>query len=198
MIFKALRSDIDVDDSTFDNLYPSKIKMLAQQHWTPVHVAKMAANYLVQHPKDKILDIGAGAGKFCLVGAACTEGIFYGVEQRESLVDISNGIAQKHQIENVEFIHANIDQISFSDYDAFYFYNSFYENMDTTCPIDHSILLSKERYYSYTEYLRQQLKQLPIGTRIVSYWSGWEEIPTSFDLEHTACRGLLNFWKKIK
>ncbi|MEN5436696.1 methyltransferase domain-containing protein [Sphingobacterium faecium] len=197
MIFKALRSDLGVEDSAFDDLYPTNIKILGQRHWTPVDVAKKAAKYLVQHPKDKILDIGAGAGKFCLVGAACTEGMFYGVEQRESLVEISNGIAQKHQIDNVEFIHANINQISFSDYDAFYFYNSFYENIDTTCPIDHSILPNQELYHIYTEYLRQQLKQLPIGTRIVSYWSGWDEIPTSFDLEQTACRGLLNFWKKI-
>ncbi|MCW2262058.1 MULTISPECIES: methyltransferase domain-containing protein [Sphingobacterium] len=197
MIFKALRSNIRVDDSTFDDLYPSNIKILGHRHWTPVDVAKMAATYLVQHPNDKILDIGAGAGKFCLVGATCTEGIFYGVEQRESLVEISTEIAQKHQINNVEFIHANIDQITFSDYDAFYFYNSFYENIDTSCPIDNSIVPNQELYYSYTEYLRQQLRQLPIGTRIVSYWSGWDEIPTSFDLEHTACRGLLNFWKKI-
>ncbi|AIM36864.1 SAM-dependent methyltransferase [Sphingobacterium sp. ML3W] len=197
MIFKALRSDANVDDSTFNDLYPPDIKELAQRHWTPVDVAKMAANYLVQHPNDKVLDIGAGAGKFCLVGAACTEGMFYGVEQRESLVEISNEIAQKHQIDNVEFIHANIDQISFSDYDSFYFYNSFYENMDTSSPIDHSILPDQELYYSYTEYLRKQLKQMPVGTRIVSYWSGWEEIPTSFDLDKTACSGLLNFWRKI-
>lgn len=197
MIFKALRSDIKVDDNSFNDLYPTSIKELADRHWTPVDVAKMAANYLVQHPNDKILDIGAGAGKFCLVGAACTKGMFYGVEQRESLVDISNDIAQKHQIDNVKFIHANIDQICFSDYDAFYFYNSFYENMDTSSPIDQTILPNQELYYSYTEYLRTQLRLLPIGTRIVSYWSGWDEIPTSFDLDQTACSGLLNFWKKI-
>ncbi|CDT17343.1 MULTISPECIES: methyltransferase domain-containing protein [Sphingobacterium] len=198
MIFKALRSDVNVDDSTFNDLYPPNIKKLAQRHWTPVDVAKMAANYLVQHPNDKVLDIGAGAGKFCLVGASCTAGKFYGVEQRQSLVQISNEIAQKHAIDNVEFIHANIDQISFADYDAFYFYNSFYENMDTSCPIDHDIIPDKELYHAYTEYLRKQLVQMPIGTRIVSYWSGWDEIPTSFDLDKTACSGLLNFWTKIK
>lgn len=197
MIFKALRSDVNVDDSTFNDLYPPNIKKLALRHWTPVDVAKMAANYLVQHPNDKVLDIGAGAGKFCLIGACCTKGRFYGVEQRESLVEISNEIAQKHHIDNVEFIHANIDQISFADYDAFYFYNSFYENMDTSCPIDHAVILDKELYHSYTEYLRKQFRQLPIGTRIVSYWSGWEEIPTSFELDQTACSGMLNFWKKI-
>ncbi|WP_286895194.1 MULTISPECIES: methyltransferase domain-containing protein [Sphingobacterium] len=121
MIFKALRSNMDVDDSVFDDIYPSKIKQLAERHWTPVHVAKMAAEYLVESPMDKVLDIGAGAGKFCLVGASCTQGMFYGVEQRESLVELSNGLAEKHQVHNVAFIHGNIDEICFSDYDAFYF-----------------------------------------------------------------------------
>ncbi len=197
MIFKALKSNQEVDDSSFNDLYPPKIRELAKYHWTPVEVAKMAAEYLVEAPNQKVLDIGAGAGKFCLVGAACTKGIFYGVEQRESLVKVSNKLAQKHNIQNVEFIHANINQISFSDYDAFYFYNSFYENVDTSYPIDHLIPGSKELYYSYTEYLRNQLEKMPIGTRIVSYWSGWEEIPDSFDLEYTACDGFLNFLRKV-
>jgi hypothetical protein len=197
MIFKALRSNIDVDDSLFNDIYPPKIKKLAERHWTPVHVAKMAAEYLVESPMDKVLDIGAGVGKFCFVGASCTNGMFYGVEQRESLVELSNGLAQKHQVQNVAFIHANIDEICFSDYDAFYFYNSFYENIDTSSPIDYSIEPDPKLYHAYTESLRNRLARLPIGTRVVSYWSGWEEIPSNFDLEYTACDGFLNFWRKL-
>jgi len=197
MIFKALKANEEVDDRSFNALYPPNIRRLAQHHWTPVEVAKMAAEYLVESPRQKVLDIGAGAGKFCLVGATCTSGMFYGVEQRESLVDISNKLAKKHNIQNVEFIHANIKQISFSDYDSFYFYNSFYENIDTSCPIDDSVPQHTELYHSYTEYLRNELGKLPVGTRIVSYWSGWEEIPDSFDLEYTACDGFLNFLRKV-
>lgn len=196
MVFKLLRSDADVDDQAFNGLYPPSIRELADRHWTPVDVAKMASKYLVESSDDKVLDIGAGAGKFCLVGASCTKGMFYGVEQRASLVQISNNLAQKHNIENVEFIHANIDQICFSDYNAFYFYNSFYENLDTLFPIDNIVLPDKERYYAYTNYLRNQLRKMPVGTRVVTYWSGWDEIPTSFDLEFTAYGGFLNFWRK--
>ena len=196
MIFKLLRSGISIDDSRFNELYPSHIKKLAERHWTPVAVAEMAAQYLVEKTGDRILDIGAGAGKFCLIGASCTNGMFYGVEQRKSLVELSSTLAKKHMIQNVEFIHANIDQISFANYDAFYFYNSFFENLDTSCPIDHSILPSKERYDFYTSYLWDQLRSTPAGTRVVSYYSGWDEIPESFDLEYTAFGGFLNFWRK--
>ena len=196
MIFKLLRSGISIDDSRFNELYPAHIKELAGRHWTPVDVAEMAARYLVEQSGDRVLDIGAGAGKFCLVGASCTSGMFYGVEQRESLVELSSSLASKHNIQNVKFIHANIEQMSFDDFDAFYFYNSFFENLDTSCPIDNTILPSTKLYDRYTRYLWDQLRRTPAGTRIVSYYSGWDEIPESFDLEYTAFDGYLNFWRK--
>ncbi|SNR93886.1 class I SAM-dependent methyltransferase [Flavobacterium sp. ov086] len=196
MIFKSLKQNIDIEDDKFNELYPVRIKRLSKRHWTPVVIAKIAADYLVDKPNQKILDIGAGVGKFCLVGAATTKGIFYGVEQRASLTKLSKKIAEKHNINNVEFIHSNITEISFSDYDAFYFYNSFFENIDTSCPIDKKILPKNELFLTYSNYVRDQLNKTPKNTRLVTYWSTWEEIPESFDLKYTACDGLLNFWKK--
>lgn len=197
MIFKNLKLNIDVKDSEFNELYPVRIKELASRHWTPVAVARAAAEYLAETPNSKVLDIGAGAGKFCLVGAASTKGIFYGVEQRESLIKIAKKIAEKHKISNVNFIHSNINEISFSDYEAFYFFNSFYENIDITCSIDNKIHTDRDLYYIYSNYVKEQLNKTPVGTRLVTYWSKWDEIPISFDLEGTDCNGLLNFWKKI-
>lgn len=197
MIFDDLKLNIDVKDSTFNELYPNHIKELASQHWTPIDVARMAAEYLAEKPDTKILDIGAGAGKFCLVGAVSTKGIFFGVEQRAFLTKISKKIADKYKITNVEFIHANINEISFSDYDAFYFFNAFYENIDTLSLIDDKVLPDKDLYYAYSDYVKEQLDTTPVGTRLVTYWSKWDEIPSSFDLTGTACNGLLNFWKKI-
>ncbi|CAH0205277.1 class I SAM-dependent methyltransferase [Chryseobacterium sp. WG14] len=196
MIFNDLKLNIDVKDSTFNELYPSHIKELASRHWTPIAVAKIAAEYLAQKPDTKILDIGAGVGKFCLVGAASTKGMFFGVEQRASLTKISKKIASRNKIDNVEFIHANINEISFLDYDAFYFFNSFYENIDTTCLIDNTVMPEKDLYYAYSDYVKEQLDKTPVGTRLVTYWSKWDEIPSSFDIVGTDCNGLLNFWKK--
>lgn len=48
MIFKLLRSDFDVDDSRFNDLYPCEIRKLADRHWTPVSVAKMASKYQIR------------------------------------------------------------------------------------------------------------------------------------------------------
>jgi len=196
MIFKLLKLNIDVADAPFNELYPRRIKRLAARHWTPVAVAKFAAEYLVDKPNKRVLDIGSGAGKFCLVGAASTKGRFYGVEQRASLIKLSKKIANQYDVANVEFIHSNINEISFSDYEAFYFYNSFYENIDSSCPIDKAILPERELFYSYSKYVKEQLERTPIGTRLVTYWSNGEEIPDSFEQEYAAGGGLLIFWKK--
>lgn len=196
MIFKNLQLNIDVEDPLFNTLYPLRLKKLSERHWTSVEVAKLAADYLVDKPNCKVLDIGSGAGKFCLVGAASTKGLFYGVEQRKELVYLSQRIAKKYNINNVEFIHSNITEISFSDYNAFYFYNPFYENIDDSLLIDNKIIIDEKLYFSYSEYVENQLKKTPVGTRLVTYWSMWIEIPEGFDLEFTAYNGKLNFWEK--
>src|SRR5690606_3892441 len=128
MVFKLLRLNIDVKDDDINAIYPEKIRRLARQHWTPVGVAKRAAEFLADTPGARVLDIGSGAGKFCLVGATYTRGHFTGVEQRGKLAALSNRLAETYNIHNVNFIHQNIMSISFSDYNAFYFYNSFHEN----------------------------------------------------------------------
>lgn len=196
MIFKNLQSNIDVEDHLFNTIYPLRIKKLSERHWTSVEVAKLAADYLVDKPNCKVLDIGSGAGKFCFIGASSTKGRFYGVEQREGLVKLSQRIAKTHNINNVEFIHSNITEISFSDYNSFYFYNPFYENIDNSLLIDNKIIIGEELYFAYSEYVENQLKKTPIGTRLVTYWSKWIEIPEGFDLEFTAYCGKLNFWEK--
>lgn len=197
MIFQQIRHNIEIKDAVFNEIYPKKIKIVAERHWTPVAVAKMAAKYLVEKPGTKVLDIGSGAGKFCLVGAAATEGFFYGVEQRFSLTQISKKIAVRNNITNVEFITSNIDKINFSEYEAFYFFNSFFENIDTSNPIDNTILPNCDLYHAYSDYVREQLNKTPVGTRLVTYWSKWDEIPTNFEFVDSACNGFLIFWKKI-
>ena len=196
MIFKNLELKNDIEDKLFNTIYPLSINKLSDCHWTPVKIAILAAEYLVDKPKCKVLDIGSGVGKFCLVGAAATKGLFYGVEQRERLVKLSKKIAKKHKITNVEFIHSNMNQISFSNYNAFYFYNSFYENIGHYMAIDTTIPLDENLYYTYSKYVEKELQKTPIGTRLVTYWSNWLEIPEGFDLEYTDYDGKLNFWEK--
>ncbi len=196
MILETEQLKIETEDARFNSIYPIHIKKLSERHWTPVEVAKLASDFLVHKPKCKVLDIGSGVGKFCLIGATSTDGRFYGVEQRAELVKLSQRIAETHHINNVEFINSNVTEISFSNFDAFYFYNPFYENIDDSLLIDNKLVLDEKLYFAYTEYVVNQLKQTPVGTRLVTYWSMNLDIPEGFILEFTAYNGKLDFWEK--
>jgi SAM-dependent methyltransferase len=197
MVFKLLRLNIDVADEDINAIYPEKIRRLARQHWTPIGVAKRAAEFLADKPGTRVLDIGSGAGKFCLVGAAYSRGHFTGVEQRGKLVALSDKLANIYNIRNVSFIHQNITAINFSNYDAFYFYNSFHENIDMPNKIDDSIKLGADLYHQYSTYIVDQFVALPVGARLVTYCSPTTIVPSTFKLQDASNGGLLKFWEKV-
>ncbi|HKR06822.1 MAG TPA: class I SAM-dependent methyltransferase [Bacteroidia bacterium] len=197
MIFEYLKSNIVVTDQQFDSIYPEKIKKLSKRHWSSIEVIKEVVSYLVRKPGTRVLDIGSGAGKFCLAGASCSKGIFTGVEYRANLFELSNKIAKYYSICNVHFIHADITEIQFNEYDAFYFYNPFHENIDIGAKIDDTVKTSPGNYETGTIYVRNQLALAPKGTRIVTYWSYCKEIPPGYKFQYTSPDGKLKFWKKI-
>jgi SAM-dependent methyltransferase len=197
MIFELLRLNIDICDSDFNAIYPEKIQLLAKQHWTPVSVAKLASEFLVDRPGARVLDIGSGAGKFCMIGATNTKGYFTGIEQRLELIELSRKISASYYIHNVEFLHANITSIKFSDYDSFYFYNSFYENINMINRIDDTIKLDMHLYHLYSMYIVEQFASLPLGARLVTFCSPSTIIPRTFKLQDSSKGGLLKFWEKV-
>lgn len=198
MIFEYMKLNINVNDEEFDNIYPERIRKLANRHFTPIAVAKQAAGFLSHNPGAKILDIGSGAGKFCMVGSAFTSGYFTGVEQREYLYHLSNTILKYHHLLNVKFIHSNITKIKFTDYNAVYFFNSFHENIDRSALLDCDIDAGIELYTLYTQYVNEQLSQMPGGTRLVTYWSDGKEVPPEYRILFSDCGGKLLFWEKTK
>ena len=196
MIFENLKLGLEVTDAEFDEIYPTDIRPLSKRHFSPVAVAKMAVAYLADTPNAKILDIGSGVGKFCMIGAACTEGVFTGVEQRENLHSLSVSLAQKYNLSNVHFIHGNILSINFEDYNAFYFFNAFFENILVDDSIDKAVELDKELFFLYSLYLRKQLSKLPIGTKLATYYACSEEIPPSYTVMSTQFEGRFKLWEK--
>jgi SAM-dependent methyltransferase len=183
-------------DEEFDSIYPIKIQKLSSRHWTPVGVAKKVADYLVVYPSTKVLDIGSGAGKFCLVAASYSKGEFTGVQQRASLIRLAKKCAQKLLIKHVKFIQADIRSVDFREYDSFYFFNSFEENLDLSDHIDLEISLNSALFEDYTRFVRDQLENAPLGTRIATYCTSSYEIPSSYILMDAMVKGKLKFWLK--
>lgn len=198
MIFKNLKSGSAIEDVEFDHIYPEDLRETAQIHFTPVEVSKIAAQYLAKKPGARILDIGSGTGKFCMIGAVCTNGHFTGVEQRESLNLLAGNISRRYELENIVFIHANITEIGFKAYDAFYLFNPFYENICMAGAIDDTVALDRALYNDYCLYVRGQLDGMPRGTRLVTYFSYLDEIPLSYQVQSTDMEGKLKMWEKMR
>lgn len=193
---KSLELVADVTDDHFNAIYPKRIRLLAEKHFTPISVAKTATEFLVTKPGAKVLDIGSGAGKFCMVGAVATKGHFTGIEQRAEFVELSNILAASYQLENVAFIHTNVMSVKFNEYDAFYMYNSFYENIDMHNRIDDTIILNAPLYNAYSRHTFSQLSSLAQGVRLATYYTSPIIVPPSFNLIDTLFDGHLKLWEK--
>ncbi len=185
-----------IEDEKFDQIYPARLRMLSSLQWTPVRMAGQAARLLVTAPGTRVLDIGCGPGKFCLVGAALSEAHFTGIEQRADLAAAARAAAEALRLSNVEIIHGNILDISFANYDAFYLYNPFEENMFRGHRIDSAVPLSPELFERYIRHVAAQFGARPLGTRVVTYSGYADEIPACYDCESTFFHDDLKLWTK--
>ncbi|HEV2483009.1 MAG TPA: methyltransferase domain-containing protein [Puia sp.] len=186
------------DDWDLSPLYPVSIQKLDSIHWSPLPVIVKAVQFLAGSAETKILDIGSGSGKFCLAGSYLKpDATFYGVEQRKYLIDEANRVRDRLDRHNVQFIHKDFTQLDLREFDSFYFYNSFFENLPEAEKIDDSIDHSSELYVYYSQYLCKQLEGVAAGTRIATYCSWDDEIPEGYVLVETHMTGLLKFWVKV-
>lgn len=185
-------------DDLFNSLYPEHIREVAQRHWTPMEVARKASDFLSTNKGARILDIGSGAGKFCLIAAHSHRDIYFtGVEQRAYLVELCNDLKEQLHLTNVAFINQNIRETDLSEFDHFYFYNSFYENIPGTQKIDYEVEYSERLYDYYNQVLYKKLNETPVGTRLVTYHSLEKEIPPGFMVVNADYYNLLKFWQKV-
>ena len=193
-------------DEKFDLIYPQQIQKLSSLFWTPVAVAAEAAKLLVTDwacraeglakAGTRVLDIGCGPGKFCLVGASLTDGRFTGVEQRSDLVVAARQAADDLGLTNVEFIHGNVLEVDFAEYDAFYLFNPFEENMHSGHTIDNAVSLSPALFKKYTSHVARQLGSRPIGTHVVTYAGYADDIPACYYCESASFGDDLKLWVK--
>lgn len=185
-------------DEKFNQLYSAEISALASRHWTPISVAKEAAAFLAVGANARILDIGSGVGKFCMIGAQFHPNtIFTGIEQRESLTQIAQLVSERLALKNTIFLTGNFTDIDFTQYHHFYFYNAFYENLIDNDAIDQTVVQRPELFNLYNRKLYKQLKKLPAGTRIATFHSSENEMPGAYQVVGVGSNEDLKFWIKL-
>jgi hypothetical protein len=211
---RPLREGRAVADRAFDEMYPKWARTLSGTHFTPVDVAILAARWLTAEGSEigaapfgmtdgrpvRVLDVGAGVGKFCLVGALATRGVFTGAELRPHLASLANEVARRYGIKRCSFIAADVFSLEWRDFDAFYLFNPFAELLPE-CPfIDNEIERTAEQYHRYVSALEARLDELPEGARLVTYHGfggrmpfGWN--PITSQRMHA---GSLALWQKSR
>ncbi len=183
LVLGRLRSG-EVDDDIFDLIFPPDVRRLSSFHWSPIQLAMRAAELAVDEPGTRVLDVGAGVGKFCLIGSFVTEGIFFGIEQRQSLVNTARDIANRYKIPRVHFDHGNMIHFDWHPFDCIYLYNPFSENLDKSTKIDDSCALSVDLYVKYIRAVQTKLTELARGTRVVTLNGFGGDLPPSYQLIH--------------
>lgn len=203
MMKAALRTSTaanDMTDAQFDALLPVVVRRVSRVYWTSVDVARKAAQIMEHLGVRRVLDMGSGPGKFCVVaGARAPRIAFVGVEHRPQLVAIAQSVAAKLGIINVTFSVGDATRTPWTDFDAFYVYNSFAENeFAADDQFDQTVELSHARHLAEVKRVARRLASAPVGSVVVTYHGLSGPIPGSYDLLHleAAGTGWLRVWRK--
>lgn len=140
-----------------------------------------AVEMLAAKPASKVLDVGAGVGKLCLVGAAVTNSMWYGIERDAEMVRVANVAAVRMQVDQrTIFLHGDVTSLDWSMFDAFYLFNPFGELLWGL----EDALARREQYVALVELVEDQLSRCAAGTRVVTYHGFGGDMPRGFDLVH--------------
>ncbi|HKO92099.1 MAG TPA: methyltransferase domain-containing protein [Polyangiaceae bacterium] len=169
-------------DSAFDRYLSVHARDLSSQHWTPLAVATRAAEWLDKFNIRTVLDVGSGAGKFCVVAALAGHCHFTGLEHRQRLVTCARSLARTFDVDKrVHFIQGALGTVRLPDVDVYYFYNPFEENiLEDGARIDADVELSRQRYARDLLAARELLTAARSGTYVLTYNGLGARLPVSY------------------
>ncbi len=199
-VLRRLSEGEMVSDREFDRVFINRIRDKSFIHWTPVGVARRAAEMLSVDDSSRILDVGSGPGKFCIVGSLTTEATYVGVEQRPHLADFASALVRRHGLPRVSFLNCQMEQMDWSQFTGFYLYNPFVELLyQADHRIDDTIEAGGERYVGLVRFVQIALSRLEPGTRVVTFHGFGGDMPPNYDL---VCRekwgaDYLACWEKV-
>ena len=199
-IARSLRGGRSLPDREFDRFLPRKLRRLSRQYWTPLPVVARAAQWLDELGVQTVVDIGSGAGKFCIAGALLSRCRFVGIEQRSQLVATARVMARLYGVQDrAVFLHECFGEEGPPPAQAYYLFNPFSENLfDRTGWLDDTVELTRGRFERELQYAGNWFDRAPKGTYVLTYNGIGAELPRSFT-EVRVARDLpcaLKLWRK--
>src|SRR5215212_158743 len=121
-----LRGEGCPSDRAFDRFLPERLQRVSPEFWSPLVVARRAAEWFQDAGVRSVVDIGSGAGKFCVAGALSGPCRFTGLEQRPFLIKSARGLARLFDVhDRVQFVLGSLGDVPTPAADAYYFFNPF-------------------------------------------------------------------------
>jgi hypothetical protein len=179
-VLAALRARSPLDDAAFDRLYPDAVRRLSIVHWTPVAAALRAAELLAPVAGMRVLDIGAGAGKLCCIGAVVRAGTWHGIERDPALVAAADDIARHLEVAScTRFCAGDALAAAWTGYDSLYLYNPFESQRFGG---GFARAAGGAGFAEQVAATEAQLDGLAPGTRVVTFHGFGGEMPPGFAL----------------
>jgi len=189
-------------DRIFDSLLPEAYRKISSRQWTVAEVAKRVAQWLERdHSDKKIIDIGSGVGKFCILLGLQSRLQIYGIEQRKGLYLISEQLRGANLLTRIKFLHGNMIDLSWKDYDIYYLYNPFQEHVVNNgwSRIDGEIGFHACLFGKYTDEIYRQLIWAEKGKILITFHGYGGIVPSAWKVvqQTTINGGELCMWEKM-
>lgn len=199
-VIEALRTGRRLRDATFDGVYPQDVRRVSARFWTPVEVARTAARWLASQRVRSVLDVGSGAGKFCIIASLSMRQRVTGLEQRSNLLEAARAASAAYGA-STTFEPGTLETLDPSAFDAFYLFNPFGENLyPSEEQFDDSAELSSLRYSHDLSIFEHWLDHAAVGTCVVTYHGFGGRVPDTYELVRALPKGsdYLRMWKKVR
>src|SRR6476646_609602 len=169
---ELMRTGSCPDDRSFDRFLPSPLRLVSE-YWTPFAVARRAAEWLEELGIRTVVDIGSGAGKFCVAGALFGKCQFIGLERYSSLLTSACALADLFDLnDQVSFVAGALGLVTTPVGDAYYFFNPFGDYwIGDDYPLEAAE--STGRYLDDVAAAEDLLRSAAVGTWILTYKRVW-------------------------
>ena len=200
LVAAAIRAGRASANDAFDRFLPDDLRTVSRHYWTPLRVVGRAAAWLRETQARSVIDIGSGAGKFCVAIALLTRCRVMGLEHRASLVSAARDLAEVFAVDDrVTFTHGDLSMAAGLSGDCYYFFNPFGDyTFESPRFAEPEVVFSPETQRRDIEAVAALLSQAPLGTFVITYNGYGGTIPAGYEQVDVAVHlpGTLRLWKK--
>jgi predicted RNA methylase len=189
-----------MSDAAFDQFLPPELRHVSDDYWTPLPVVRRVAAWLRAERIGTLVDIGSGAGKFCVTTALLAPCRVIGLEQRPSLVASAEALASLFEVDDrVRFVTGAFGDVPTPLGDAYYLFNPFGEYAFSPLQdADDAVTFSEQGYTRDVDATTRFLARARPGTVVITYNGFGADPPPSYEQTRVdlGFRGALRLWKK--